>query len=457
MFRKLRRLIYILIIVIFFLSTIPFVKQKPTSSKSKKTIDLENCSDKLKVKLISLPTDALNYRLALIESAQESIYLCTYNFNVEDKTAKYIIAALLKASLRSVEINLIVDAKFGGLSKKVINLLTKSNINVHLYNPLNIKKPETIQVSLHNKIMLVDKKWIITGGRNINDTFLSDDSNKQRIAHDLDVIVKAERENSTLFKATSEYIHSIIESKYVKTQEGKNNRSLLKYKELLLNGLDNYYKKSNFILNEHISTLNKQLYYADNVTLITSDINPTKKSPDIANILYILSKKYSDDSYIFTPYLVLNSKMIDKIKELSLIKNITLLTNSLYSTPNYPAFSNYLIRRKDVRNLDINVYEYVGKRNHSVHTKAFIISDNICAVGSMNMDNRSLYINLEQMLLIKSRDFYDELLELAKVQINDSININLEPSLIGELKVPLYKRITMKIVGYIFYPLRYFL
>lgn len=453
MFKKAKKYILIFLIVLLLLVSIPFL--------TKKKVDLDKISElakryklaeneNVKVKLISDNKEALDTRVALIESAKESIDLSYYRINSSDETSQVILNALIDASNRGVKVRLVVDAKFGGLDKKVLSLLTEyNNIKVYYYNPLNIRKPESLQVSLHNKVLIVDNEWILSGGRNISDSFLS---NEGFPSYDLDVLIHSTNKQDTIHTEFNQLFDELINPKYTKIKLHRNQKND-SIKNEFQNSYSNY--KSNNNYNEFLKNIKNEMYTVDSINVVFSSLKPENKEPLIGHIMYEVSKNSNGDVYIQSPYITGDKIIVNALASLAKDKEVTLLTNSLSSSPNFPAYSNYLFNRKKFMKTGINIYEYINSENESIHTKAFILADDISAVGSMNLDNRSLFINSEQMLIIKSQEFHSDLMEVMNSQMNHSALIGddlKEHKKVNESHVSFTKKLLMKITGILLRP-----
>lgn len=79
------------------------------------------------------------------------------------------------------------------------------------------------------------------------------------------------------------------------------------------------------------------------------------------------------------------------------------LTNSMASSPNYPAFSAYSSQRAKFLATGVEIYEY--QSTDSIHGKSCVADGRISVVGSFNLDDRSLYIDTESVLIIDSPEF----------------------------------------------------
>lgn len=455
MFNKVKRLIIILIITLVILCTIPFINKEPLQVDfPQPNVDDDN-GDNL-VKLIVDPHDALIKRLSAINNAKKSIYICTYNIAVNDESAQLIIAGLIKAAQNGVNVYLITDGKFGGLNRNYIKLLSMyNNIQVLLYNKLNFKYPESVQVSLHNKIMLFDDEWIISGGRNISDTFLTNDKLAKPISYDLDVLIYNHDHQSQVINDVKYFFNELITCEYCSKVYKNPNFESKQLAVKLLSNYDKYINEQKLELSNSLHNTINEMHKAKNITLLTNSLIPIKKEANIATSLLNICKQHKSELTIFTPYLIMNDNIQQAFNTLSNNRQVTVLTNSIKTSPNYPAFSNYLHNRKNILKLNMNVFEYTGHKNTSIHTKAAIIGDNLTTIGSMNLDNRSLYINTEQMLIMNSEGFQEEMNKVIAKQKEVSTQIlSDKQSIEGVSK---FKKLVMRISKYIFLPFKYFL
>ena len=122
-------------------------------------------------------TDALLYRLHMIEEAQDEIILSTFDFNA-DAAGKDMMAALLHAAQRNVKVKVIVDGISGFLDMRGNSyfkaLASHENIEVKVYNSINLLTPWKLQARLHDKYVIVDDKMYVLGGRNTMNLFLGE-------------------------------------------------------------------------------------------------------------------------------------------------------------------------------------------------------------------------------------------------------------------------------------------
>lgn len=458
MFKNFKHTIIIVVLTLLICSTLPFINKKSLEEPAIDP-DLEDDNQDHKATLITSSTDAFLLRIALIQKASQSIDICTYNFNPNDKSTQLIISELIKAAQRGVIVNLIVDAKIGGITKDYIRLISNiDNFNLYFYNPLKLSQLASAQVSLHTKLFTVDNRWSISGGRNTSDVFYSDLPSKKSISYDLEVFVLNEKRNTPFNDSINQYFENLIHhpftiQKYIKP---------IKQTQNLMEILDQQY--SVFSDRYHqgvVNCFNKvedQLIPIDSIYLLSNSLEPVKKSSVIATTLYNCALKSKGNVYLLTPYFVKNKDIETALSHLNGKRNITLLTNSLKTSPNYPAYSNYLHHRDDIFSLGINIYEYMGHLKTSIHTKAFVLGNDLVAIGSMNLDNRSLYINTESMFLIKGQALQNQLMSHIDQQISQSHKVE-EASLKSKNNThrPRHKKFLMTLSYYVFLPFKYFL
>ena len=130
--------------------------------------------------------DALLARVHLIRAARSTIDLQTFHFD-DDDAGRVVLDALRAAARRGVRVRLMLDS-FNGLPHADQQARLASfhgNLEVRLYNPVFLKARfnpleftggivfhfRDLNSRMHNKLMVVDGKVAIIGGRNIEDKY----------------------------------------------------------------------------------------------------------------------------------------------------------------------------------------------------------------------------------------------------------------------------------------------
>ena len=98
-----------------------------------------------------------------INEAQSNIYIMAYGF-----TAREIASALLKAKKRGVHIEVLLDRKFNHNEK-----YSAADFTAHMGIPIYLDGEHKI---MHNKVMIVDRKTVITGSYNFTKSANNDNA-----------------------------------------------------------------------------------------------------------------------------------------------------------------------------------------------------------------------------------------------------------------------------------------
>ena len=152
--------------------------------------------------LIPDNADALNWRLALIDSATQSIDLQVFIWT-NDESGRLILDRILKAADRGVRVRLLVDDMPKDWSDRGTALVSRrENVEVRRFNPGRTRKgliSRSYQMStqfqqlnrrMHNKQLIVDGTWGIIGGRNLGNPYFG--RSKKYNNRDLDMILTGE-------------------------------------------------------------------------------------------------------------------------------------------------------------------------------------------------------------------------------------------------------------------------
>ena len=134
-----------------------------------------------------------------------------------------------------------------------------------------------------------------------------------------------------------------------------------------------------------------------------------------------------------TPYATANRELLRAFKRTTENSDLYIITNSMASTPNYPAFSNYRFQRQKFIKTGANIYELQSKNSN--HAKSLVIDDRLSIVGSFNMDGRSMYIDTETMLVIDSPAVAKELTNCMTVFFEKALEVGKNNSYIENTKV----------------------
>lgn len=397
----------LLLLFLIYISalSVPYIPHKKVSSAFKKQFaDREFYSSSVGTERAAyLPdnTDALIYRLHMINSAKKEIILSTFDFNA-DKAGKDVMAALYHAADRGVKVRVIVDGFSGLLDMKLQSrewfqaLASHKNIQVKVYNPINPLKPWDMQARLHDKYVIVDEQMYLLGGRNTMNLFLGDYSSSKNIDRELFVYETAHNPEASLFQVKTyfENIWALSDSKdFVCKKKTEKISDAEKQLKKRFGKLQELYPEAytSWKYEERTFETNK-------ISLLCNPLESENKEPWMWYALHQLMSE-AEEVTIYTPYIICGKEMYQDLASLQ-EKNISveIITNDVASGANPWGCTDYLNQQKNIRKTGVKVYEFMGK--HSCHTKAVLLDDRMSILGSYNLDMRSTYQDTELMLAV---------------------------------------------------------
>ena len=392
-------------------STLAYLPDKTVSAANQELLNEVNfygdpdSSGPDRVALIETPAEALASRIAIIRAATDSIDLVCHAFDYGEST-KAIIQELLDAADRGVQVRIVTDGKLGVKGEKMRQLfaaaLEHPLISCRSYNRLDLLRPWTWHTVLHDKFINVDKTYLVLGGRNIGDRFFAPANYSGPVTNDRDVLVwRTAEEGESVFPQINSYMDSLwnhtecSQLQLKPPEEG--------YRQQLRADVNSFERDNQDIYSLTLDHFLNATYPTAKITFINNPTNASKKEPWVAYQLQKLALEAKDQVTVQTPYATANSYLLETMEEVADDAELVMLTNSVASSPNFPAFSNYFSQRRQFVSTGAKIYEY--QSYDSIHGKSLVIDNRISAVGSLNLDDRSFYIDTENMLIIDSPEF----------------------------------------------------
>ncbi len=392
-------------------------KEKYAEQAAKETVDRS-----ASVRCLDDNTQALVYRLALIESAQRELIMTTFDMS-DGESGQDLMAAMLQAADRGVRIRLMVDGINAWLKLEKSDLFgafsTHPNIEIRFYNPIRLTKLWKLNYRMHDKYLIADDKAYILGGRNSNNLFLGAYRDTYNIDRDLyvlerteknasDVMQKKERNSLQDIKAYFEKIWVQPDQKIFRkkeTEKTKEGLALLRehYKEL-----QTAYPEA---FSETETLLTQDLIRVDSIQFLHNPLYADEKVPVVYQRI-CQEMEQGETILIQTPYIICDKGMYQDLSELCRAgKQIEIITNAVESGANPWGCTDYLNERKSILKTGAGVYACMA--GQSLHTKTVLIDDETSIVGSYNLDLRSTYLDTELMLLVKSKELNKQLRDQA--------------------------------------------
>ena len=376
-----------------------------------------------------------------------------------------LFSVILNAADNGVQVQILADGSTGFLdmqdSMLYKTLSAHKNIQIKIYNPINLITPWTLNARMHDKYILVDDTYLILGGRNTSNYFLGR-TNLNNLSYDRDVLVyntdaHGPRGTDSVIHQVYDYFDSVWNYKYSKTFDpeisSKNRGRYEQMLETLKQTYDELLKESPDIFDEDSYDHVEHTVGTNKITLISNPIEAENKEPLLWYQLSELMKSAEYRVYIHTPYAVPSHAMYETLKQLSVnLEEYDILLNSVAVGDNFMASSDYYSAKYDLLDTGITIHEYQG--DYSMHGKTVLIDDNISIIGSYNLDMRSTYMDTETMLVIHSERFNEIVTKAVNELEQDSLvlaedgtyipNENTEAAPISKNKKRLFK-ITTKV------------
>lgn len=333
--------------------------------------------------------DALIWRLRMIESAKDEIILSTFGFST-GSSGKDMLCALHAAAERGVTVRLLLDGFHGGktmrISEEFQALAALPNVEIRLYNEIDLLQLWKANYRMHDKYLIVDNGMYLLGGRNTNDLFLGDYSGTPNIDRDILVLGSG---SLTQLRSYFEAVWAVPECRVYTAQANEDALSSLRSRYAGL--------KRAFPDAFGFTDWEKQTIPANAVTLLTGPAQVGSKAPTIWKSLCAYMER-GKNILIQTPYVICGREMYEDLTALTDERTVTILTNSPETGANPFGCADYLNQKNRILATGAGILEYAG--DHSLHAKTILIDDNISIIGSFNMDMRSAYIDTETMLVI---------------------------------------------------------
>ena len=331
--------------------------------------------------------------IQLLLNAKKTIHIQTYILR-KGLFFNSIYDVLVKKIQEGVKIKIIYDwvGSFLMFPKRKMRKLKKLGAEIAIFNPkgINMFKGAT-NFRSHKKLIIVDNKIGIYGSSNIADDYLSINP-ATNFWRDINFIIKGELVNSLnasffidWYNYTNKQRHDVNKKELTRILSKHNTKNILPCQ------------------------------------LIQS--SPDSQQKNIENKILELIFKAKNKIKIITPYLFLTDAITQSLLTASErgVK-IEILLPGKKDNKNFILDLNRqtCFQLSDSRN--IHIYEYNG----FVHSKLFLIDDDLVYTGTFNLDNRSMWINFENSILIFSKNLNKELTMYFNEQLKNSIFIDKE-------------------------------
>ncbi|HQW81088.1 MAG TPA: phospholipase D family protein [Pseudomonadota bacterium] len=422
--------------------------------------------------LLSDAEAALVARVHLIRAARESIELQTFIFS-DDDVGLLILGELLAAARRGVRVRVLSDQMFSIENRRFLARLALEHVNFEfrLYNPtFNEARTAPLEFAAgilccffrfnqrsHNKLLLVDGRFGIVGGRNMDDRYF--DFSEEYNYYDRDLLVygtvgAAMQASFERFWAHPKTV-PLAQLKDVAKRivEAGRNPAPLAAPRLdhaarvtrvqALAEDRNYLQRA---LLDHALSVAAVEYFSDPPD--KPNVSERSEHGDLTATIARIITAAEHDIVLQTPYLVLSRparKAFLTLRREHPALRVLVSTNSLAATDAFPVYAiSHKRRRYYLESLGFEIHEfkpYPGRSEAAIdapkppgmlrsalkirtrkavplrrdtvrrglHAKAIVIDDRISLIGSHNFDPRSEGPNSENGVIVRDAGFAAEL------------------------------------------------
>lgn len=394
---------------------------------------------------------SLEARLQMIERAQHTIDVEYFIYRV-DKSAKIFTDALIKKARAGIKVRMLLDYFMvkSDLSPFFTHELEKEGIEIKYFNATSSLNAFSGQYRNHRKVLLVDGKEAITGGRNIGDEYfdLSNEYNflDREIALKGAVVSDVQKTYNELWNAEKsvkikrEERPVLYDVKYMReggTDEQAYKMDLEAWSKKVSKA-QAFVQEADQKLTDEIRSKGAELFQEEYRGLCQSmGFNSEYGSIGKENrknhriIKHDLLKRISSAKksvLIDSPYFIVNEELAGALDAaLNNDTEVKILTNGLNSTDAIYVYAVFDTIIKDwlTKGLDSYIYKghrpstypvidrLAGKARFGVHAKTFVFDNKDVVIGTYNVDPRSANYNSEMTVTCNGNP------ELALAVTND--------------------------------------
>jgi cardiolipin synthase len=337
------------------------------------------------IRIFDEPEQTYKAMCEAIQEARHHIHL-EYYLVQSDETGQAFLELLARKAREGVQVRFLYDY-IGGirLRRRLVKLLEKAQGKVAVFMPLNPWR-RRLQVNLrnHRKILVVDGRLALTGGMNIGNEYLGKDPS---IGHWRDTDIRLEG------PVVSGLQRVFIEDWDFAYQEDLDGPEY--FPELPLRG--------------------------EGVVQIL-DSGPDQEIKCIREVYFAAILSARERLWIATPYFVPDSGILDAIR-LAGYRGVDVRILTPWHPDHFMTYYAAGYYWPDLLAAGVKVYHYT---RGMMHAKVMTVDGKWGAVGTANLDNRSLHLNFEVNCILYSAEQVVELEESFRKDLRESIQLDAD-------------------------------
>jgi cardiolipin synthase A/B len=322
--------------------------------------------------------------LSAIERAKSHVLLCTYLLDRDD-TGRQFVQALKAATLRGVEVRVLIDG-FGDLyaRPRASRTLKQAGIRVARFLPPRLLPPSlSVNMRNHHKILIIDDQIGFTGGMNFGDRHLVKRANNPRPTADLH------------FRLSGPIVLQLREE---------------------------------FLRMWHFTTGSRQdppalpVQAAGDLTCRTITDGPDEDLDRLPMLLSAAIAEARESVRIMTPYFLPPRELIGAIQAAAIRGvEVTVVLPEVNNLPYVHWATRNMLWEILIRGVRV-VYQPAPFN----HAKLFVVDGDYTLIGSANWDPRSLRLNFELQVEVYGADFARTLIDYIDEAAGAGRQVSLE-------------------------------
>ena len=395
--------------------------------------------------LVSLESskDALESRLALIDSAEQSLDIQLFIW-MEDYTGRVMMERVLMAADRGVKVRILLDDLVLGIAyndRELSAIASHPNVELRLYNPNRFRDRIPIRAwdllvrtshsnqRMHNKTIIADGVMAIISGRNIGDHYFGYGDRYNLV--DFGAML-AGPVVSDMSRGFDRYWNSDPTYDVRAFTRSGRHMSLVEFRAKALEKI----RRKKVTADRSISIVRKdwKLWFKraaqrahDGQAVYLEDAPevPSGSRPVIEEIIQRCSQSRKE-IILVTPYLVPDQRIMRMIRQVrSRGVRVVLIVPTVASNNHLIVHNQYQKYRQLLLRLGVEIFEFKHRPRYEMspfiyegdndthkvglHAKLVIIDSRVTYMGSMNFDGRAMFVNTEEGVIIRSRALAEDL------------------------------------------------
>jgi len=404
----------------------------------------ESHDDEGLVRLLNQNTESWFARWKLLSKARESIDV-QYFIVDTDVFGMALLGLLHTKAKEGVKIRFMTDSRGSNkithwfLGKDYLEELAQfPNVEIKIFNSIRqnlvtlVTDIRRVMASNHDKIIVVDGKYAIVGGRNIANEYLADKEDDKTAWRDCDIVIDSPEVAGELATAFADEF-SNMEAKLVR-------KDLINFSpkdgelETAYKAMNTYLSTGNLLamgsgksnsakslktFNEELKNYPRLKAYAAFNTFEHAHKCPIKiidknslvgTRNDITSYIVRLIDASRKEIILQNPYVVLTPRAEAALKRAGK-RGVSILfhTNSPQTSDSFPTEAVMMAEWRQMLTDMPTCHIYAQMGTGQLHAKTFVFDSKVGVVGTYNLDYVSEQINSEVIAAIHSDDFTSEL------------------------------------------------